>query len=73
MNSSGVMETGFSSGGVDIEGGRTSGVTTSVSDSPTGANEGSDKGSMDNTLSVSGVELSASSAGGSLMSVASVA
>lgn len=46
-----------------------------MSDSPTGTSVGSDKGLVGNSLSVSEVELSATlvSAGGALVSVASVA
>lgn len=75
MNSSGVKETLRSSDGVDAEGGRTSVVTGSVSDSPLGTSEYSDIGLVGNTLSLSGAELSITLvyAGGALVSVASVA
>lgn len=75
MNSSGVREPRCSSDREDGEGRRTSAVTGSVSDCPMGTSGVSDKGLVGNTLSVSEVELSVTlvSAGGALVSVASVA
>lgn len=75
MNSSGVKETLRPSDGVDAKGGRTALVTRSVSGSPMGVSEGSDKEPVGNTLSVSAAELPATpvSAGGAPVSVASVA
>lgn len=70
--SCGVKETLCSSDGdEDMEEGRTSVLSGSVSDSPTGT----DKGLVGNTLCVSETELCVSlvSAGGALVSVASVA
>lgn len=75
VNSCGVRETLWFSGGEDGEGGRTSAVTESVSDSPMGISGGSDRELVGSTLSVSRAELSVTlvQAGGALLSVASVA
>lgn len=73
--SSGFGETLCSTDREDAEGGRTSVLSGSVSDSPMGTGGSSDKRLVGNTLSVSGIELSLSlaPAGGAVMSVASVA
>lgn len=75
VNSSGVRGTLRCSGREDGDGGWTFVVIWSVSDSPVGISRGLGAALVGNTLCVSGAELSVTrvSAGGALLSVASVA